>query len=46
MSNTERPKNDKAWERLFDKHNILEHIERNGQFIISSAQINEVRKAD
>lgn len=36
--------NDAAWERLFDKHRILDEIEQNGQFIISARQIKEFRE--
>lgn len=36
--------NDKAWEQLFEKYDILEHIERAGQFQISARQIKEVRE--
>jgi len=45
MASTGKSKNDKAWERLFDEYNILEQINRKGQFIINSAQINEVRES-
>lgn len=37
-------KNDKAWEELFEKHNILKEIEKNGRFEISASQIKEVRE--
>lgn len=37
--------NDKAWEQLFEKYNILESIEKYGHFEISSKAINEVREA-
>lgn len=37
-------KNDKAWEDLFEKHNILKEIEKNGRFEISASQIREVRE--
>lgn len=37
--------NDKAWEILFEKYNILENIEKYGHFEISSKAINEVREA-
>ena len=36
--------NDEAWEQLFEKHDILKHIERTGQFQISARQIKEVRE--
>jgi len=36
--------NDKAWDQLFEKYDILKHIERTGQFQISARQIKEVRE--
>lgn len=36
---------DRNWETLFVRHNILNQIEENGFFIITSAQINEVHEA-
>lgn len=42
MSNT---KNDKAWEKLFQKYNIENKVQRNGYFEITSSQINEYREA-
>jgi len=46
MSNSsEITKNDKAWNQLFAKYNILEHIYRNGFFEITAIQINEFREA-
>lgn len=43
---SERPKslNDIAWEELFEKHDILNQIERSGRFQISAKQIKEVRE--
>lgn len=43
---SERPKglNDFAWEELFKKYDILEHIEKSGEFQISAAQIKEFRE--
>lgn len=38
-------KNDHAWVKLFDKYSILEKINRNGFFEISSKEINEFREA-
>lgn len=38
-------KNDMAWEALFEKYNILDEINMNGTFKISSEQINEFREA-
>jgi hypothetical protein len=37
--------NDKAWEQLFEEHRILEHINRDGLYTITSAQINKVRES-
>lgn len=37
--------NDKAWENLFDKYNILNKIKKDELFIITSKQINEFREA-
>lgn len=36
--------NDSAWEKLFDKYDILNEVTRNGQFIISAGQIKEFRE--
>ena len=36
--------NDSAWEKLFDKYDILNEVARNGQFIISAGQIKEFRQ--
>ncbi len=44
MSERSKSLNDIAWEKLFEKHDILEHIERKGQFQISAKQIKEVRE--
>lgn len=38
-------KNGKAWQKLFDKYDILRHIEKEGSFQITSTQINEFREA-
>lgn len=38
-------KNDEAWEKLFDKYDILDEIDKNGTFSICSKQINEFREA-
>lgn len=38
-------KNDKAWTNLFDKYEILDNVERDGFFEITSEQINEFREA-
>jgi len=37
-------KNDKAWEFLFKKHQILDSINLTGQFIITADQIKETRE--
>ena len=36
--------NDSAWEKLFDKYDILNEVARNGQFVISAGQIREFRE--
>jgi len=38
-------KNDLAWEALFNKYRIIEHIEKKDYFEISATQINEFREA-
>lgn len=38
-------KNDAAWEKLFSDHNILDGIDKTGQFEISSDQINKYRES-
>ena len=35
---------DGAWQKLFDKHNIHEAIERDGYYIITADQIREFRE--
>ena len=46
MSNiSELTKNDRAWDKLFDKYNILQNINNNGYFEITSNEINEYREA-
>jgi hypothetical protein len=40
-----KSKNDRAWETLFQRHNILTEVNTNGVFEISAAEINEVREA-
>lgn len=42
MSDT---KNEAAWKWLFEKHKILEKIEKHGMFEITSTEINEFREA-
>ncbi len=36
--------NDTAWESLFDKYNILDAVQNQGEFIISANQIKEFRE--
>lgn len=43
MSNNLKSFNDKAWERLFEKYDILKQVEINGSFEISAIQIKEFR---
>lgn len=38
-------KNDIAWAKLFEKHHILDKIDKHGRATISSAEINEFREA-
>jgi len=45
MSSENLTKNDRAWKRLFQKHNILYEIERSGYYEITAAKINEFREA-
>ena len=51
MSDTEKidkleheSRNDAAWHLLFEKYDILHHIEQNGNFQISATQIKEFRE--
>ena len=44
MSEQVKSQNDKAWEALFKKYDILSHIEKEGKFIISASQIKEYRE--
>ena len=37
--------NKEAWEKIFEDFNILEEIDKNGFFKITSKQINEYREA-
>src|SRR4028118_617034 len=45
MSRSQPTANDKAWEILFERHNILEEVEKNGFFEIASGQINQERES-
>lgn len=40
-----KSKNDIAWEKLFDKHKILENVLADGRTVITSTNINEYREA-
>ena len=33
--------NDKAWIKIFDEYSIVHEVQKNGQFVISSTQINK-----
>ena len=44
MSEQIKSQNDKAWEALFEKYQILSHIETDGKFVISASQIKEYRE--
>jgi hypothetical protein len=44
-SGTKPTKNDEAWEKLFEQHQILEQVRCSGHYRISSADINEVRES-
>jgi hypothetical protein len=44
MSDCPKSQNDRAWELLFEKYNILSHIETEGKFVISASQIKEFRE--
>ncbi len=45
MSSAAKTKNDIAWEKLFEKYNIIENIKKEGIFVINSSVINEFREA-
>lgn len=40
-----KSKNDIAWEKLFDRYDIISEIEKNNKFEISAKEINEEREA-
>lgn len=44
MSEAAKSQNDRAWEALFHKYNVLDRIEAEGAFQISAAQIKEFRE--
>lgn len=44
MSERTKTQNDKAWEALFAKYDILPHIESDGKFVISASQIKQYRE--
>ena len=41
MSEQTKSQNDKAWEALFEKYDILSHIESDGKFIISAGSVKK-----
>lgn len=45
MSSKPKTLNDKAWENLFEKYNILSNVEKHGLCEITSKEINEFREA-
>ncbi|MEG5062523.1 translation elongation factor [Microcoleus sp. B3-A4] len=45
MSKSHKTANDKAWEILFERHKILEEVDKNGFFEIASGQINQERES-
>jgi len=45
MNKSPMTKNDSAWDKLFKKHRIIEKLQRDGQFTISSREINTFREA-
>lgn len=45
MSDKRKTKNDLAWEKLFEKYQILDVIRKEGQIKLTSAAINEFREA-
>lgn len=44
MSEKAKGQNDRAWEALFEKYQILSRIQQDGKFFISAAQIKEYRE--
>src|SRR5690554_4330916 len=40
-----KSKNNEAWEQLFERYDILQRIETDGHFKISSSKINKFREA-
>lgn len=44
MSEQIKSQNDRAWESLFEKYDILSRIESDGKFFISASQIKEYRE--
>ncbi len=45
MSNKLKTLNDKAWEKIFEKHNIIRRVEKSGLYEITAKEINEFREA-
>lgn len=44
MSGEEKTKNDREWERLFERYDILSKVREEGAFLISADQIKEYRE--
>lgn len=44
MGKQVKSQNDRAWEALFERYNILPQIEASGKFVISASQIKEYRE--
>lgn len=45
MTNSGETRNDIAWSKLFEQYQILERVDRDNQYHITSTQINEFREA-
>ena len=45
MEKSEKLSIEKAWEKLFKEHDIVEKVHKNGEFRISSYQINKLKEA-
>lgn len=46
MSEQTKTQNDKAWEALFEKYEILRRIEADEKFVISTPQIKNIENHD
>ena len=44
MTSSKKTKNDEAWDKLFEKYNIVSEVSENGYFFISASQIKEFRE--